>query len=35
MPTKDAIKAIIKDLRKIIGKDSIKNVFAVGYKLEV
>jgi len=35
MPTKDAIKAIIKDLRKIIGKDSIKNVFAVGYKLEL
>ena len=35
MPTKDAIKAIIKDLRKIIGKDCIKNVFAVGYKLEI
>ncbi len=35
MPTKDAIKAIIKDLRKILGKDSIKNIFAVGYKLEI
>ncbi|WP_320033685.1 response regulator transcription factor [Halarcobacter sp.] len=33
--SKDAIKAIIKDLRKIIGKDSIKNIFAVGYKLEI
>lgn len=35
MPTKDAIKAIIKDLRKIIGKECIKNIFAVGYKLEI
>lgn len=35
LPTKDAIKAIVKDLRKIIGKDSIKNIFAVGYTLEV
>lgn len=35
LPTKDAIKAIVKDLRKIIGKNSIKNIFAVGYTLEV
>lgn len=35
IPTKDAIKAIIKELRKIIGKDSIKNIFGVGYKLEI
>lgn len=35
IPTKDAIKTLIKDLRKIIGKDSIKNIFGVGYKLEI
>lgn len=35
MPTKDAIKAIVKDLRKIIGKDSIKNIFGVGYTLVI
>jgi len=34
-PTKDAIKAIIKDLRKIFGKSIIQNVFGVGYKLEI
>jgi len=34
-PTKDAIKAIIKDLRKIFGKSVIQNIFGVGYKLEI
>jgi len=34
-PTKDAIKAIIKDLRKIFGKSIIQNIFGVGYKLEI
>ncbi|WP_044415187.1 response regulator transcription factor [Halarcobacter anaerophilus] len=34
-PSKDALKALIKDLRKIIGKETIKNIFGVGYKLEV
>lgn len=33
--SKDAIKAVVKDLRKVIGKDVIKNIFGVGYKLDI
>ncbi|MDY0121822.1 MAG: response regulator transcription factor [Sulfurimonas sp.] len=31
----DALKTIIKNLRKKLPKDSIKNVFGVGYKIEL
>jgi len=31
----DALKTIIKNLRKKLPKDSIKNVFATGYKIEI
>jgi len=34
-PTKEPLKALIKDLRKIVGKETIKNIFAIGYKLEI
>lgn len=34
-PKADAVKTIIKDLRKKLPKDTIKNVFGVGYKIEV
>lgn len=33
--TKESIKALIKELRKKIGKDDIKNIFGLGYKLEI
>ena len=34
-PRKEAIKAIVKELRRKIGKDVIKNLYAVGYLFEV
>ncbi|MEA2073429.1 MAG: response regulator transcription factor [Campylobacterota bacterium] len=34
-PKGNALKTLIKGLRKKLPKDSIKNVFAVGYKLEL
>lgn len=33
--TKESIKALIKEIRKKIGKDDIKNIFGIGYKLEI
>ena len=34
-PSKEAIKAIVKELRRKIGKDTIKNLYGVGYLCEV
>ena len=34
-PSKEAIKSIIKELRKKIGKESIKNIYGIGYMLEI
>ena len=34
MPTKEAIKSVVKELRKKIGKECIKNVYGIGYMLE-
>ncbi|WP_331775318.1 response regulator transcription factor [Sulfurospirillum sp. 1612] len=34
-PSKEAIKSIVKELRKKIGKDSIKNIYGIGYMLEI
>ena len=34
-PTKEAIKTIVKELRRKIGKDTIKNLYGVGYLCEV
>ena len=34
MPTKEAIKSVVKELRKKIGKECIENVYGIGYKLE-
>ena len=34
-PSKEAIKSIVKELRKKIGKDLIKNIYAIGYMLEL
>ncbi|MGP1580306.1 MAG: response regulator transcription factor [Wolinella sp.] len=34
-PTKEAIKAIVKELRKKVGKDVIKNLYGVGYICEI
>ncbi|AII14823.1 two-component system response regulator [Campylobacter iguaniorum] len=34
-PSKEAIKTIIKDLRKKIGKSIIKNLYGVGYLCEI
>lgn len=34
-PGKDAIKTIIKDLRKKVGKDLIKNLYGIGYLCEI
>ena len=31
IPSKEAIKSIVKELRKKIGKDLIKNIYGVGY----
>jgi len=35
LPTKEAIKSLIKDIRKKIGKECIKNVYGVGYIFEL
>ncbi len=34
LPTKEAIKSVVKELRKKIGKECIKNVYGIGYMLE-
>ena len=34
-PSKEALKFLVKELRKKIGKDLIKNVYGVGYILEI
>ena len=34
-PTKEAIKTIVKELRRKIGKGTIKNLYGVGYLCEV
>jgi DNA-binding response OmpR family regulator len=34
-PSKEAIKSIVKELRKKLGKDFIKNIYGVGYMLEL
>ncbi len=34
VPTKEAIKSVVKELRKKIGKECIKNVYGIGYMLE-
>ncbi|MBR8464495.1 response regulator transcription factor [Campylobacter sp. faydin G-24] len=34
-PSKEAIKTIVKELRKKIGKDVIKNLYGVGYLCEI
>lgn len=34
-PSKEAIKAIIKELRKKIGKECLKNIYGIGYMLEI
>ncbi|MGG7049008.1 MULTISPECIES: response regulator transcription factor [unclassified Campylobacter] len=34
-PTKEAIKTIVKELRKKVGKDVIKNLYGIGYMFEV
>ncbi len=35
VPTKEAIKSIIKELRRKIGKNLIKNIYGTGYILEL
>ena len=34
-PTKEAIKTIVKELRRKLGKDAIKNLYGVGYLCEI
>ncbi|MFK5880587.1 MAG: response regulator transcription factor [Sulfurospirillum sp.] len=34
-PSKEAIKSVVKELRKKIGKDTIKNIYGIGYILEL
>ncbi len=34
-PTKEALKALIKEIRKKIGKECIKNIYGIGYMLEI
>ncbi len=34
-PSKEAIKYLVKELRKKIGKESIKNIYGIGYMLEI
>ncbi len=34
-PSKEAIKSLIKDLRKKVGADLIKNIYGIGYMLEI
>ncbi len=33
-PTKEAIKSVVKELRKKTGKECIKNIYGIGYMLE-
>jgi len=33
-PTKEAVKSLIKDLRKKIDRDFLKNIYGIGYMLE-
>lgn len=35
IPSKEAIKSIVKELRRKIGKDMIKNIYGVGYLFEL
>ena len=35
VPSKEAIKSIVKELRRKIGKDLIKNIYGTGYILEI
>lgn len=35
IPSKEAIKSLIKDIRKKIAKECIKNVYGVGYIIEI
>lgn len=35
VPSKEAIKSIVKELRRKMGKDSIKNIYGIGYTLEL
>ncbi len=35
MPSKEAIKSLIKELRKKMGKESIQNIYGIGYMLEI
>lgn len=34
-PSKEAIKSLVKELRKKIGKECIKNIYGIGYMLEI
>ncbi len=34
-PSKEAVKSVVKELRKKIDKDFIKNVYGVGYTIEI
>ncbi len=34
-PSKEAVKYVVKELRKKIGKNFIKNVYGIGYTLEI
>ena len=34
-PSKEAIKSLVKDIRKKIGSDCIKSIYGIGYKLEL
>ncbi len=34
-PSKEAVKSVVKELRKKIGKRLIKNIYGVGYTLEI
>jgi len=35
MPSKEAIKSLIKELRRKIGKECIKNIYGIGYTFEL
>ncbi len=35
MPSKEAIKSLVKELRRKMGKDAINNVYGIGYILEL
>lgn len=34
-PTKEAIKSLVKEIRKKIGSDCIQSIYGIGYKLEL